>query len=134
MAVAAARCPAPETRRRRILVVEDDETIAALIERYLAFHGGCEVAVARNGADAIDRVAHGTYDAVLMDLMLPRISGVEAIRTLKATWPSLLVIAMSGASEAKIEEALRAGAEQALRKPFRMRDLAALLDQTLGAA
>ena len=131
MNAAAARCPAPGAGRRRILVVEDEEMISALLVRYLGGHIGCEVAVARNGADAIDQATTEAYDAVLMDLMIPRTNGVEAIRALKATRPTLPVIVMSGANEAMIEEALSAGAEQALRKPFRMRDLSALLDRML---
>lgn len=131
---ASAWRPTPEAGRRRILVVDDEEMISALLVRYLGGHAGCDVAVAQNGADAIDRVAHGTFDAVLMDLMMPRTNGVEAIRALKAARPTLPIIVMSGANEAMIEEALRAGAEQALRKPFRMRDLTAVLDQTLRPA
>ena len=131
MNAAPAWRPTPEAERRRILVVEDEEMISTLLVRYLSGHGGCEVAVAQNGAEAIEQVAHGTFDAVLMDLMMPRTNGVEAIRTLKAARPTLPVIVMSGANEAMINDALRAGAERALRKPFRMRDLTAALDQTL---
>jgi two-component system response regulator MprA len=127
-------CPAPEAGRRRLLVVEDEEMIATLLVRYLAGQRGCQVAVAQDGAAAIDQAARETYDAVLMDLMMPRTNGVEAIRTLKAAWPAMPIIVMSGANEAMIQEALRAGAEGALRKPFRMRELTALLDQMLRPA
>lgn len=63
-----------EAGTTRILVAEDDEHIAALITAYLE-REGYEVAVARDGADALRLTAHLAPDAIVLDLMLPKVDG-----------------------------------------------------------
>jgi CheY-like chemotaxis protein len=73
----------------RVLVVDDEEPIRILIQRLLSKHG-FSVETAQDGAAAIDKLAHEDFDAVVLDLMMPRIDGFTVLRQLIETRPELL--------------------------------------------
>jgi len=73
----------------RVLVVDDEEPIRILIQRLLSKHG-FSVETASDGAVAIDKIAHEYFDAVVLDLMMPRIDGYTVLRQLIETNPDLI--------------------------------------------
>jgi DNA-binding response OmpR family regulator len=101
----------------RVLVVEDEEKVATAIARGLR-HEGYAVDVAPDGEDALVCAGAYDYDAVVLDLMLPRRDGVEvcrALRTRGCRAPVLMLTAL-GAVDDRIR-GLDAGADDYLRKP-----------------
>jgi DNA-binding NarL/FixJ family response regulator len=118
----------------RIVVAEDDEDFTAALEAVLGRDPRFELAgVARNGAECVQLVERETPDAVVMDIEMPDVDGVEATRALLATSPSLPIVAISGHDyEERVLEIRTAGARDYVRKS-RVDDylcdaLAALLD------
>ncbi|PYQ52835.1 MAG: response regulator [Acidobacteria bacterium] len=73
----------------RVLVVDDEEPIRILIQRLLSKHG-FSVETAQDGAAAIDKIAHEDFDAVVLDLMMPRIDGFTVLRQLIDLNPDLV--------------------------------------------
>jgi DNA-binding response OmpR family regulator len=119
---------------RRILIVEDDPGIRELLHLALSRRKfSCEVS--NNGQEAIDRLSNGeTYDAILLDLMLPLVSGIEVIAYLKVARPESLgrVIVVTAASSATLKAfGDLSRIRKLLRKPF---DLAELVAEVEGCA
>ncbi len=109
------------------LVVEDESMIRELIVEFLE-EEGFAVREAADGAQAIQMIdrQHADYCVVLLDLMLPKVSGVEVLRHLEQVDHSVPVVAMS-ASREHLAEAVRAGATMAVPKPFDIADLLAVM-------
>jgi two-component system, OmpR family, response regulator MprA len=102
----------------RILLVEDDARMRALVRRGLAEHGH-RVEVATTGPDAVDAVLVSQPDVIVLDLMLPGFDGVEVVRRLRARdvrVPVLMLTARDAASD--VVSSLDAGADDYLAKPF----------------
>ena len=102
----------------RVLVVEDERTLAAALGRGLV-HEGFAVDIAHDGVDGLRQAEYGDYDAVLLDIMVPGLSGYEVLRRLRAAgvWtPVLMLTAKDG--EYDIADALDLGADDYLTKPF----------------
>ncbi|MEV6591789.1 response regulator transcription factor [Streptomyces acidicola] len=102
----------------RVLVIEDERGLAAAIARGLA-EEGFAVDVAHDGADGLWKAWNEPYDAIVLDIMLPGLSGYEVLRRLRAAevWtPVLMLTAKDG--EYDEADALDLGADDYLRKPF----------------
>lgn len=110
----------------RVLVVEDEETIATSVARWLTQKHGYEVDTAADGAEALARAGAGDYDVICLDLNLPLIDGIEVCRRLRAqrfAGRIIMLTARSGIRERV--EGLDEGADDYLVKPFAMSELAA---------
>jgi PAS domain S-box-containing protein len=113
--------PAPEQwlRGLRILVAEDDETNAQIIEMQLR-HRGCEVAIAVNGQEAIDITPKFNPDVILMDIQMPVVSGLKATKCLKsdAATASIPIVCLTAlALDEDRARCLEAGADAYVTKP-----------------
>ena len=103
---AAARCPLDGVR---ILVVEDSPDNQAVVSQLLRRHGA-NVDLAIDGREAIDRALVRAYDVILMDLQMPRMSGLEATRALQTVRPEVRVVLLTGSLSADAaREALALG-------------------------
>jgi two-component system OmpR family response regulator len=111
--------------RVRVLVVEDELRMAALLRRGLE-EDGYAVDVASTGPDAVWQASEFGYDAVLLDLMLPGLDGVEVCRQLRAAgrWVPVLMLTARDAVEDRVR-GLDAGADDYLVKPFSFAELSA---------
>ncbi|MFL5982650.1 MAG: response regulator transcription factor [Gaiellaceae bacterium] len=111
----------------RVLVVEDEIKMAGLLRRGLA-EEGLAVDVAGSGEDALVRAAATDYDAILLDVMLPGISGFETCRTLRkrGTWAPVLMLTARDSVDDRIA-GLDGGADDYLTKPFSLGELNARL-------
>ena len=112
-----------------ILVVEDDKPIRNLIVTTLKTHD-YKYLVAENGSSAILEASTHNPDIVLLDLGLPDIEGVEVIRKIR-TWSNMPIIVISARSEDTDKiEALDAGADDYITKPFSVEELLARIRVT----
>src|SRR6266567_3672490 len=103
-----------------VLVVEDDRAIRVLLERLLGLSGIAAHAVAR-GDDALKAISEGAYDAILLDLILPGLSGIEVIRAMRERQPQLLsrVIVITAVSSGTLRDfELVHLLWKVIRKPF----------------
>lgn len=108
----------------RILVVEDEEAIADAVA-YTFRSEGYDVDTASDGESAVDRVGNDPYDIVVLDVMLPGISGLEVCRRVRAV--STVPILMLTARTAEVDRVLglEAGADDYIVKPFSVPELVA---------
>ena len=111
----------------RVLVVEDDARMAAAIRRGLRYEG-LLVDVAADGDEALARVGAIDYGAVVLDVMLPGMDGVETCRRLRerAQWVPVLMLTARDAIEDRVR-GLDGGADDYMTKPFSLAELTARL-------
>ena len=69
---------------RSVLVVEDDDTIRQLLTEYLKAHSDVTVESARDGVEALHQISTRSYDVVVLDVMMPKMSGVDLLDSLAA--------------------------------------------------
>ena len=108
----------------RILVVDDDPDIRELLASTLTAEG-YDVRLAEDGETALIALAHGAFDLVLLDVMMPGLSGLELLSRIRAN-SDVTVLVLSARSE-ELDQLLgfALGADDYLPKPFRPRELAA---------
>ena len=114
-----------ESGQGTVLLVEDDRSIRRGLRTTLSALG-FDIGEASTGEEALTRLRMVDYEAVLMDLNMPGMGGVEACRRVRKEFPqmSILVVTVRDSEEDKIE-ALDAGADDYVTKPFQIRELAA---------
>lgn len=114
----------------RVLVVDDDATIRDVVSRYLE-RAGHEVLVARDGPSALQLVATGRPDLVVLDLMLPGMGGLEVCRRLRSTTPVPVVMVTARTEEEDRIVGLELGADDYVGKPFSPRELVLRVEAVL---
>jgi DNA-binding response OmpR family regulator len=111
----------------RILVVEDDVKVAEFVRRGLT-EEGYAVDVLHDGSDAGDQAAVFDYDAVVLDMMLPKQSGFQVLRSIRSRKASLPVVILTARDSVQDRIAgLDAGADDYMPKPFALAELSARL-------
>jgi two-component system response regulator MprA len=111
----------------RILVVDDDRPVLESLRRSLAFNG-YEVDLASDGQQALARLAEHRPDAIVLDVMMPRLDGLETCRRLRAAGEELPVLMLTARDAVSDRVAgLDAGADDYLPKPFALEELLARL-------
>jgi two-component system, OmpR family, response regulator MprA len=111
----------------RILVVDDEAAVRDSLSRTLRFEG-YEVSVAEDGLAALDQIARHEPDAVILDVMMPRLDGLETCRRLRADGRLLPVLMLTARDTVgDLVAGLDAGADDYLIKPFALQELLARL-------
>ena len=111
----------------RVLVVDDDHAVRESLRRSLAFNG-YEVELAADGEQALKAVASSRPDAVVLDVMMPRMDGLAACRALRAAGDDVAVLMLTARDDVSDRVAgLDAGADDYLPKPFALEELLARL-------
>jgi len=108
----------------RILLVEDDPSIREITAIGLR-NAGFEVDVAGDGQAGLDRFRSGEYDLVLLDVMLPRLDGLEVCRAIRRDSTVPVVMLTARADTIDVVVGLEAGADDYVRKPFEVPELVA---------
>lgn len=125
------RAPSSETRRPRLLLVEDSEPFAQALCKVLT-GSGYEVIRAQDGFEAVHMVSDQRPAAIIMDMMLPRMSGTAATRQIRWAHPRVPIIGMSGLQYASlVAEFMAAGGTAFLEKHELMPRLLDLLATTI---
>lgn len=107
-----------------VLVVEDEEAFVDALTIGLE-REGFAVRVARDGAEAIAAFEAEEPDLILLDLMLPRVSGVDVCRAVRAKSRVPIIMVTAKSSEIDVVVGLEVGADDYITKPYRMRELVA---------
>jgi len=110
----------------RVLVIDDDAKLCRLVRDYLAPFGYL-VTAAHNGADGLEEARSGTYDAVILDVMLPRMDGFSVLRELRKESDVPVLMLTARGEEADRIVGLEIGADDYLPKTFSTRELLARL-------
>jgi len=124
---------APPPSSPRILLAEDNPANVATLSGYLG-HRGFQLVVASNGQEALDLCAHQTFDLILMDVQMPILDGLSAIRQLRAipATATVPIIALTALAMAKDREnCIEAGANDYLTKPVRLKSLVEAMQRLL---
>jgi DNA-binding response OmpR family regulator len=126
----------PDARERKmsLLVVEDDENISTAIREYFT-RAGYEVRTAEDGVAGVQAALHDRPDAVVLDLMLPKMDGLAVCRELREKAPSLPILMLT-AKDDVVDKVLglEMGADDYITKPFSLRELEARLKSVLRRA
>jgi two-component system response regulator MprA len=116
-----------QTEHMRILVVDDDRAVRESLRRSLSFNG-YTVDLAVDGMDALEKVTAARPDALVLDVMMPRLDGLEVCRRLRSTGDDLPILVLTARDSVSERVAgLDAGADDYLPKPFALEELLARL-------
>jgi two-component system response regulator HydG len=114
---------------RKILVVDDDAGLRMSVASALT-ESQYQVEQANDGEEAVNRIRSKSFDLVIMDVNMPRLSGIEALKEIKAHDPSIMVIILTAYSNIRDAiEATRLGAYNYLEKPVKSENLVYMVDQ-----
>jgi two-component system response regulator MprA len=109
----------------RILVVDDDRAVRESLRRSLSFNG-YSVVLAHDGVEALDMISSDRPDALVLDVMMPRLDGLEVCRHLRSTGDDLPILVLTARDSVSERVAgLDAGADDYLPKPFALEELLA---------
>jgi two-component system, OmpR family, alkaline phosphatase synthesis response regulator PhoP len=115
----------PPPRKSRILIADDNAPNVELLEAFLA-EFDCELAVAVDGRDTLDKVASFKPDLILLDIMMPKLSGFEVCRKLKQDpqTKDIMILMVTALNElGDIERAVDSGTDDFLSKPVNKLEL-----------
>jgi two-component system alkaline phosphatase synthesis response regulator PhoP len=124
---------APHPARSRVLIADDNEPNRELLEVYLA-DLDCDIATAVDGADTLEKVAAFSPDVILLDVMMPKLSGFEVCQRLKgapATSPIMILMVTALGELGDIERAVEAGTDDFLSKPVNKVELVKRVENML---
>ena len=111
---------------KTLLIVDDDAALRDVMRKVLE-KAGYSVLTAANGTEGLDLLRSTQVAAVITDIIMPEMEGLETIRTMRVSWPNLPIVAISGGGRPNRADFLRAaqafGAKRTLHKPFRNDEL-----------
>ena len=108
----------------KILLVEDDNEISAMLENFLSTEN-YEVTAVADGEEAVNRFEKGAFDLILLDLMSPRISGMEVMRRIRASSTVPIIIISAKDTDSDKTLGLGLGADDYITKPFSVAEVLA---------
>ena len=113
--------PQPAEASARILLVDDEHSVQTLLA-YPLRKAGYEVVSARDGREALDRFAEGRFDLVVLDIMLPKLDGIEVCRRLRSRSQVPIIMLTAKDDEGDKVLGLEMGADDYITKPFSVRE------------
>jgi signal transduction histidine kinase len=122
-------------KKKRLLIIDDEPLIRSTLSDYLT-ECGYETATARDGAEGLKAARAQEFDAVLVDLRMPNVDGLEVIDELQAEQPNLPLVVVSGTGVlADAVEAVRRGADDYITKPVHdMEEIELIIERVLDKA
>jgi DNA-binding response OmpR family regulator len=119
---------------KRILIADDEPNIVVSLE-FLMRQKGYEVKVATNGEDALQAVGEFVPDLILLDVMMPRLSGYDVCQKVRENpaWAGIRIIMLSAKGrDVEVNKGLAVGADAYVTKPFSTKDLIEQVARMLG--
>ena len=118
--------------KKRILVVDDSSFLRNSLKKILEDHGYEVVGAAGNGLEAITKYKELKPDLVTMDIIMPQMNGLEALKLLKAVDPNACVVIVSSMSaKQSVTDCIQAGAKNYILKPFEAQKVIAVIQKAL---
>jgi DNA-binding NtrC family response regulator len=115
--------------RARILAIDDEKNIRHLIKNELTLEG-LEVTTAKSGEEGLRLFKEKRFDVVLLDIRLPKMTGIEVLRNLKQKSPHTEVIMITGYGDIQTAvESMKLGARDYITKPFKLSELLAIVNE-----
>jgi len=121
---------------KKVLIVDDEPNIVAALE-YLLQKNGYAVKVAANGEDALAQLDAFEPDLVLLDVMMPKVSGYEVCQRMRAQpqWRHIKIVILSAKGrEVEVSKGMSLGADLYVTKPFSSTELVTTIDKLLSGA
>lgn len=118
---------------KKVLIVDDEPNIVAALE-FLLEKNGYDVKVAANGVEAIEQLDAFRPDLVLLDVMVPKLSGYEVCQRMRAEpkWRDIKIVMLSAKGrEVEVNKGMSLGADLYVTKPFSSAELVATIQQLL---
>jgi two-component system, OmpR family, alkaline phosphatase synthesis response regulator PhoP len=119
---------------KTILIADDEPNIVLSLE-FLLQEAGYRTEVARDGQEALDALARQVPDLILLDVMMPRMSGFDVCQRIRENpaWRAIRVVMLSAKGrEVEVQKGLALGADAYVTKPFAIKDLMAEIARQLG--
>ncbi len=119
------------------VLIADDEPNIVLSLKFIMEQAGYEVRVARDGDEALEAIAEARPDLVLLDIMMPKRSGYDICRAIRAEYPDAgirIVMLTAKGREVEREKGLALGADDYITKPFSTRQVVSQVKTLLGDA
>ena len=121
----------PATDAARILVVDDEKVIREILTEFLTMEG-YQVGAAEDGQKALDELALRSYDLIISDLKMPRMSGLQLLERLAADGTNVLTVIMTGFGTVETAiEAMKRGAYDYILKPFKVEEVIHVVQRAL---
>jgi two-component system response regulator HydG len=134
-AVVAKSEPRPAVHMRQRVLVVDNEASMRFVLHEVMEREGYEISEASDGDEAVDLVRNREFDLVIMDIRMPRLNGLEALRQMRQLRPHLVVVMITAyGNETVALEALRSGAYDYFHKPFEIDELRVVVRRALERA
>jgi len=121
---------------KRVLIVGDEPNVVGVSREFFARfqHGHAyEITSAQSVAEAVDILPRERFDLILLDMVMPRIGGLDLLKRVRDLGVKAPVLMMSGGGDTRKAEALIEGAAGYLHKPFELRELDRLVTLALGS-
>ena len=119
-------------KKRKVLIVDDEESVLELLEDVLADEG-FQVRRAENGSEALDMIARESFDVVLMDIRMPEMDGMEALRRIQEQSRKTGVILMTAYATTDVAiQAMKMGAFDYVLKPFDLDEVVMVIKKAVG--
>ena len=119
-----------EKHLKKILVIDDEAGIRILLFEQLS-SAGYEVVTASDGDEGIEKINNQYFDMVISDLMMPKVSGIEVMKTLKKSNTKTKMMIMSGAGIEYVKEKMKEGIFDVIAKPFDLDKMLTMIDTAL---
>lgn len=117
----------------KILIVDDSRTSRKILKGILEGEGYEVIGEATNGQEGYDRYVELKPDVVTMDITMPVLDGIEALKKIKGEYPDAKVVMVTAAGQkTKMVEAVQNGANEFVSKPFEPEQLKAIIDKVVG--
>lgn len=117
----------------KILIVDDSRTSRKILKGILEGEGYEVIGEATNGQEGYDRYVELKPDVVTMDITMPVLDGIEALKKIKGEYPDAKVVMVTAAGQkTKMVEAVQNGADEFVSKPFEPEQLKLIIDKVVG--
>lgn len=120
-----------ETKRYRLLVVDDEEDLRIILNQVLTKEG-YEIVTANDGDEAVRLLQEGTFDATLLDILMPHRNGMSVLKYITENHPSTKTIMLTGYADLeRAMEAKKNGAADFISKPYKLQTILSTLERVL---
>ncbi|NOZ21049.1 MAG: response regulator [Planctomycetes bacterium] len=115
------------SEKRKILIAEDDEFVLSLLEQIEDY----DLTMVKNGEDCLAALGKGAYDAVILDVLMPKTSGLAVLRKLKCEYPNTAVVVVTGYGDILRTQIVEIGVDAFIEKPFTIPDIVRAVETAL---